>query len=109
MRLVLFVTPLLCLAACGSVCDHIGSSEQQLLQRGQACNPNWTAHDVNTCNSGLNSCTPNDTQAMGNYIQCLDNIGTCSSSSSLSWNLSVLGCGQPLGQISLSCRGATGL
>jgi hypothetical protein len=109
MRLALLVSSLLGLAACGSVCDHIGSSEQQLLQRGQACNPSWTGHDINKCNMGLNSCAPNDTKAMGDYIQCLDNIGTCNSNSSLSWNLSVLGCSQPLNQIGLSCRGATGL
>jgi hypothetical protein len=109
MRLVLLLTPLLCLSACGTVCDAAVAAENAANQRGEPCGSNSkvTVHDANKCNSGLSKCSPDDTKAIQSYIDCLNNLPQCTTDTQTSWNFSALGCElQPVGKISGTCSSA---
>jgi hypothetical protein len=107
MRLALLLTPLLCLSACGTICDTAVAAENAANQRGQPCNSTVTVHDANKCNSGLSKCSPDDTKAIQGYIDCLNNLPQCSTDTKTSWDFSALGCElQPVGKISATCSGA---
>jgi hypothetical protein len=87
-------------------CVRIYNAEQQANDKGRDCGASNNLPDLNACNNGLSSCSPDDVEWLHTYADCLEKLPVCSSGQGFSWGLQRFGCIEPLGKVSASCLGA---
>ena len=90
-----------------NVCQRIYNADLAANEKGKDCGSGTnTSVNLNTCSSGLSSCSPDDITKLNNYADCLEKLPQCNSGQSLSWGISRVACIQALSGTSNACLGA---
>src|SRR5688572_1272684 len=94
-----FAVMSLALTGCGaSLCDDLADASESLGEKAQPCGGGTTSdpitdEELNQCKESLDKCTDADKEKLGDFVDCINELPTCSTSNQNTFVSSLLACG----------------
>ena len=98
----------------GSLCEDIADTGPSLKEKVADC-PSYkdvtfeepTEAEIKQCEEDVDSCTDNDKELIGKFVDCINGLDKCVASNENAFNLSFAACAAPLENVSTACGNAT--